>query len=71
MDNAAIEKELKDQRELLEKVFASAEKTRKYILWSVWGTIILFVVPLILMAVAIPWFLNSYTGYLTGAGLGL
>jgi len=68
---SSIEKELRDQRELIQKVFVSAEKTRKYILWSMIGTIVVFVLPLIVLAFALPMFLNTYSSYLNGTGLGL
>lgn len=71
MDPQVIEKELHDQRELIEKIFISVEKTRKYYLWTLWGTVALFVIPLIVSAFAIPAFLNTYTSYLNGSGLGL
>ncbi len=71
MDNSALEKELRDQRELIEKIFVSVEKTRKYYLWTMWGTVIVFVVPLIIAAAVLPSFINTYSSYLTGSGSGL
>ena len=66
MDLSAIEKELHEQRELIDKVYTSVEKTRKYFLWTMWSTIILFVIPLAILAFALPLFMNSYLGSLTG-----
>jgi hypothetical protein len=37
----------------------------------VWGTVIIFVVPLIILAFVLPSFMNTYSSYLTGSGLGL
>ena len=74
MENSQIEslqKEIRDQRELIEKIFVSVEKTRKYYLWTMWGTVIVFVLPLIALAAVVPYFVNTYSSYLTGAGLGL
>ena len=71
MDPTEIEKELHEQRELIEKIYVSVEKTRKYYLRTMWFTIIVFVLPLIILAFLIPTFLNNYSSYLTGAGLGL
>ena len=68
MDQTSIEKELREQRELIEKIHVSVEKTRKYFLWTMWGTIILFVLPLIIAAFVIPSFINSYVGTLNGSG---
>jgi hypothetical protein len=69
--NSNFEKELRDQRELIEKIYVSVEKTRKYYLWTMWGTIIVFVLPLIAMAFALPYFMSTYSSYLTGSELGL
>jgi hypothetical protein len=73
MDTSSIEKELREQRELIEKIYVSAEKTRKYFLWTMWGTVIVFVVPLIALAFVVPYFMNTYVSQLSGAtsGLGL
>jgi len=73
MEIQDIKKELKEQRELIERIFASVEKTRKYYLWTMWGTVIVFVLPLIVLAFAIPSFINTYSSYLNGnvPGLGL
>ena len=43
MDPTSIEKELREQRELIDKIYVSVEKTRKYYLWTMWGTVIVFV----------------------------
>jgi len=71
MDQNSLEQELRNQRELIEKIFVSVEKTRKYFLWTMWGTVIVFVVPLIILAFALPSFMSSYSELLTGSGLGL
>ena len=71
MDPEALTKELRDQRELLEKIFISAEKTRKYFLWTTIATIVVFVLPLIAMAFVLPYFMSSYSEYLIGMGLGI
>jgi hypothetical protein len=71
MDLSSIEKELHEQRELIEKMYVSVEKTRKYFLWTMWGTIILFLIPLILLAIALPTFMDTYVGSLTSSGLSI
>ncbi|MDE2172966.1 MAG: hypothetical protein KGJ33_03415 [Patescibacteria group bacterium] len=67
----SLDQQLREQRELLEKIYASAEKTRKYFLWTTWATLITFVLPLVALAFVIPYFLSQYTSYLSGSGLGL
>lgn len=42
------------QEELLQRVYASTEKTRKYFLWTFYATIALFVLPLVGLMFAIP-----------------
>ncbi len=50
----------RQNRELLEKIFASVEKTRKMFLWTLILTLVTFVLPLIGLAIAIPYFINTY-----------
>ncbi|MDF1498714.1 MAG: hypothetical protein P1P85_05195 [Patescibacteria group bacterium] len=57
---------LKQNQELLKKTYESAEKTRKYILYSAIFTILMFVLPIIGLIIIIPMFLNSYIGSLDG-----
>ena len=57
-----IYKELQEQREIIEKIYISVEKTRKYFLWTMIGTVVAFVLPLIALGFVIPSFLSSYTG---------
>lgn len=57
-----IKKEIQDQRKLLEQIFASVEKTRKYFLWTMIGSIVVFVLPLIVFLFVLPSFLGTITG---------
>lgn len=57
---------LKQNREAMEKVYSSVEKTRKYFLYSLIITIVMFVLPLIGLVIIIPMFLSSYVGALNG-----
>lgn len=45
----------------IDMIYVSAEKTRKYFLWTMIITIALFVLPLIGLLFAIPSFLSTYT----------
>lgn len=60
-----MEKELNDrlnaQDERLDDIFASAEKIRKYFLWTLIITIGTVVLPLIALAFILPWFLKIIT----------
>lgn len=50
---------LQAQDELLQKVYVSTEKTRKYFLWTFYATIALFVLPLVGLMFAIPALLSA------------
>lgn len=56
---------LQAQEELLQKVYISTEKTRKYFLWTLIATLLLFILPLIGLVFAIPSFLSSYESMIT------
>ena len=51
---------LNAQDELLKKIYSSSEKTRKYFMWTLIATAVMFILPLIGLAFAIPAFLNNY-----------
>lgn len=55
---------LETQNELLQRIYISSEKTRKYFMWTLWITLALFVLPLIGLVFAIPAFLSSYSSML-------
>ncbi|PIX90298.1 MAG: hypothetical protein COZ29_00740 [Candidatus Moranbacteria bacterium CG_4_10_14_3_um_filter_45_9] len=54
-----IQQKFKEQDEKLDRIYISVEKTRKYFLWTLVAMIVAFVLPLIGLAFAIPFFLNS------------
>ena len=61
-----IKARLDAQDEALKKIYVSVEKnSRKYFLWTMIGTVIAFVLPLIGILAALPSFINIYT---TGLG---
>ncbi|OGZ69975.1 MAG: hypothetical protein A3F47_02420 [Candidatus Staskawiczbacteria bacterium RIFCSPHIGHO2_12_FULL_38_11] len=60
MEEEILQK-IKIQDEKLEKIFKSVEKTRKYFLWTLIITVVMFVLPLIGLLLIIPQFLNIYT----------
>lgn len=59
-----IKKRLDDQDELLGKIYASTEKTRKYFLWALVITVGAIIIPLIGLAVVVPWAISSYSSAL-------
>lgn len=48
----------------LDAVYASVEKTRKYLLWTLIGTIGAFVLPLLVALLFVPSFLSQYSATL-------
>jgi len=52
---------LKAQEELLQKVYVSTEKTRKYFMWTLIISVAVVVLPAIGLMFVIPSFLSSYT----------
>ena len=68
-DEEQILELLRAQQALLEKTHAAAEKTRKYILYTVLFTIITFLLPIIALAFILPSFIDTYTQSLSGAGI--
>lgn len=66
-----IQNELTSQRELIEKIWLSVEKTRKYYLWTMILTLAFFIIPLIIMAIVLPSFISEYSSMLNGSALGL
>ncbi|MDD2766526.1 MAG: hypothetical protein PHH40_02025 [Candidatus Moranbacteria bacterium] len=54
-----INQKLRMQDEKLDRIYISVEKTRKYFLWTLIGTVITFFLPLIGLMFVIPYFLSS------------
>lgn len=63
-----ILKRLEEQDKKLDAIYKSAEKTRKYFLWTLIITIVVIVLPFIGLIFIIPKFLNTLSSY---SGLGL
>lgn len=53
---------LKENQKLIKQTYESAEKTRKYFLYTAIATILMFILPLIGLIVVVPMFLNDYLG---------
>jgi len=60
---------LKQNQDLLEKTHASAEKTRKYFLYSMIFTVVAFLLPVLALAFILPAFITSYTESMSTTGL--
>ena len=59
-------KRLDVQDEILESIYLSVEKTRKYFLWTFIATVVAFVFPLAGLLFVIPQFLRTYMQFLGG-----
>lgn len=58
MDTEILQK-LQGQDEKLELIYQSVEKTRNYFLWTLIATVVTFVLPLVGLMFAIPFFMNT------------
>ena len=57
---------LKENQKLAKQTYESAEKTRKYFLFTAIATTLMFILPLIGLMIVIPMFLNNYIGSFEG-----
>lgn len=57
-------KKLAELETKVDAVYKSAEKTRKYFLWTIIGSVVVFLLPLVGLIFVIPQFLNSLGGNL-------
>lgn len=56
-----IETKLSELSQKLDAVYVSVEKTRKYLLWTLIGTVAAFVLPLLAALFIVPSFLSQYS----------
>jgi hypothetical protein len=61
-----LRRRLEEQSKKIDDIFRSVERTRKYFLWTLIISVVLFILPLIGLLFAIPQFLSIYSG-----GLGI
>lgn len=66
MDQEILQK-FEEQDKKLEQIYQSAEKTRKYFLWTLIISVAIILLPLIGLIFLIPQFLSIYSG--TNLGL--
>jgi hypothetical protein len=57
MDPEILQK-FEEQEAKLDAIYKSVERMRKYFLWTLYVTIATIVLPLIGLAIAIPWLMN-------------
>lgn len=58
MDESVLKK-LEEQEKKINAIYISVEKTRKYFLWTLVLSLVFFLLPLVGILFAIPFFLNS------------
>lgn len=61
-----VKKRFDAQDELLKKIYTSVEKTRKYFMWTLIITVVVFLLPLLGLLFIIPQFLSIYSTELMG-----
>lgn len=60
MENPSLER-LTALEKKVELVYESVKKTRKYFMWALISSIVIFIIPLIGLAIAIPSFIGTYS----------
>lgn len=68
MIDPELSAKLDDIRMLAERAATDAAKTRSYLFWTGVVTLVLFVLPLVGIALIAPQFLSTYTASLNGLG---
>jgi len=66
MEIEELNKKLQAQEKMLLDIYISVEKTRKYFMWTLIITIIMFVLPLIGLLLVIPGFISTYSSIYSG-----
>ena len=61
-----IEKRFDFQDQILEKMYNSVEKTRKYFLWTLIASGVMFLIPLMILIFVLPGFIDGYISALGG-----
>ncbi|OGI35581.1 MAG: hypothetical protein A2259_00450 [Candidatus Moranbacteria bacterium RIFOXYA2_FULL_43_15] len=56
-----ILQKIDEQDKKIDAIYKSVEKTRKYILWTFVFNIAIFLLPIVGLIIAIPWFLKTIT----------
>ncbi len=64
-----LQAKLQELETKVEAIWQSVEKTRKYFQITMWASVILFVLPLLFAAFAIPTAMSSYMDALNASGL--
>lgn len=68
MNNEEIQKlqsRLDDQDQMIGRIYQSVEKTRKYFLWTMIGSLVMFILPMIGLIFVIPKFIGTMTGQMS------
>lgn len=62
MDENELYQKIQEQDKKLDAIYRSVEKTRKYFLWTLIISVVVFILPLLGLIVVIPQFLSVYSG---------
>ncbi len=61
MNEQELAQKLTVLEQKIDAVYVSAEKTRKYFMWTLIASFVLFILPLVGLLFAIPSFLSTYS----------
>ncbi|MCA9352665.1 hypothetical protein KC901_00600 [Patescibacteria group bacterium] len=66
----SVEERLSNQEQALAKIYKSVEQTRKIMLWTSIVSLVFFVIPLIIIAIAFPFIIKTFTSSINGLSAG-
>ncbi|MEY4440422.1 MAG: hypothetical protein RLY49_48 [Candidatus Parcubacteria bacterium] len=64
-----IKQLIEAQQKKIDEMYATMEKIRKYMQWTLIATVVFFVLPLLAAVFIVPFAISSYTATLGGLGL--
>jgi hypothetical protein len=64
-----IQEQLDEQEVKIELILQSVKKTQKYMQITFWATVVLVVLPMLLLAFAVPAIINTFSSTLSLEGL--
>lgn len=67
-DITALQLKIEEQKKVIDAIYDSIEKMRRYFLITAWVTVIAIVFPLIGLFFIVPSFLSSYTSTIQDSG---
>ena len=71
MNMEELARQISEQKNKIDQIYISVEKTRKYFLWTMIATVVAFIIPLVAIGFILPSMIDSISGLAGTASLGL